>query len=143
MEDSQPDSYDMGGSSHVQSCTDTPRLNKKLDRIADGDNGSILIGLMHIMKSTHLKKIAVFCLLLLSGGILFSSFHYHSGGEVRDNCPVCRFQDSGVTATSVDIAATSLPTISIDHEIDIIVVAIISSFNRPLDTLPNAPPSIS
>ncbi len=78
-------------------------------------------------------------LFILAGGILLASFHYHEGGRIIDDCPVCRFQDSGTIASNYDVAAHNLllpaqrNAVIQEHEV------IISHF-RSISTLPNAPP---
>ncbi|HPA71507.1 MAG TPA: hypothetical protein PKY31_04515 [Spirochaetota bacterium] len=89
------------------------------------------------------QKYAILIIFLLSGGILLSSFHYHEDGAILDDCPVCRFQDSGVAATSVDMADSVEPASIVDQEFFSDPVIAVTVSTRPFETLPNAPPALS
>jgi len=95
---------------------------------------------MHGIKG---KLFTLMGLLILSAGILFSSFHYHDNGEMPDNCTVCRFHDYGVAATSTDITTSIEPGGAISLELFSTPSITTTVSTRPYETLPNAPPSFS
>ncbi len=79
-------------------------------------------------------------LVILAGGILLASFHYHEGGRIIDDCPVCRFQDSGTIASNYDIAAHNLLLPAQRNEVIQEHGVIFISYSRSISTLPNGPP---
>jgi hypothetical protein len=95
------------------------------------------------MNNRKVKKLSILGLLILAGGVLMTSFHYHEGGEILDDCPVCRFQDAGVAASSVDISTATLPAVTVNQNIVCEPETAFTPSTRPFETLPNAPPSLS
>ncbi len=85
-------------------------------------------------------KLSLLAILILAGGILLSAFHYHEDGVIFDDCPACRYQDSGVTTVSVETGASISPILLTDREIIVEFEIAYTTVSRPFKTLPNAPP---
>jgi hypothetical protein len=89
------------------------------------------------------KQLTFFLLSLVAGGILLASFHHHEDGKILDDCPICRFQDSGITASDNEITWGNLFTPTLHHDAIIEEYSILISHVRLIATLPNAPPFFS
>lgn len=87
------------------------------------------------------RRFALLLLFLLAGGILFSSFHHHEGGKIFDECPVCRFQDSGTITSNFEISSHNLFLPAERNEALVENEVVYISHYYTLSTLPNAPPA--
>lgn len=90
-----------------------------------------------------MKKLAYIALVLaavIAIDIAMVAFHHHENGVIVDDCPLCRFQDSGFTA-KVQGAACVLSTPVFVHVHVFIVYEFVSFHNHALlASRPNAPP---
>ncbi len=72
----------------------------------------ITYGVCHMNKTFNNHQsiipalIALFVILV--GGII-SSYHHHEDGKIKDECPICRFQQYGNNAVTVDDTTTIEP----------------------------------
>ncbi len=86
------------------------------------------------------KQLTYFLLSLVLGGILLASFHYHDGGKIQEDCPICRFQDSGITASDSEITGGNFFFPTLHHDAIIEEHHTLISHIRLIATLPHAPP---
>ncbi len=64
-----------------------------------------------------IRHFAAFSLIALLLGIGISSFHHHAEGRIRSECPLCRYQYSGISAVTESGTADIEPVLALDETV--------------------------